>query len=65
MLFVDGSVNPQSSIGYGAYLQLDFELVKVQGHQASNQKDDMDRLFTLVDRASRKALRAEGEQSGH
>jgi len=36
---------------------LDCELVKVRGHQVSNQKDDMDRLFTLVDRASRKALR--------
>ena len=37
--------------------QLDCELVKVHGHQVSNQKDDMDRLFTLVDRASRNALR--------
>lgn len=36
---------------------LDCELVKVRGHQASHQKDDIDRLFTLVDRASRKALR--------
>ncbi|MDR4498788.1 MAG: hypothetical protein MRK02_12845 [Candidatus Scalindua sp.] len=39
--------------------QLDCELVKVRGHQASNQKDDIDRLFTLVDRASRNALREE------
>ncbi len=37
--------------------QLDCDLVKVRGHQVSNQKDDIDRLFTLVDRASRKALR--------
>jgi ribonuclease HI len=44
---------------------LDCELVKVRGHQASNRKDDMDRLFTLVDRASRKALRGEGEQRDH
>ena len=36
---------------------LECELVKVRGHQVSNQKDDIDRLFTLVDRASRKALR--------
>ena len=36
---------------------LDCELVKVRGHQASNQKDDIDSLFTLVDRASRNALR--------
>jgi ribonuclease HI len=37
--------------------QLDCELVKVRGHQALRQKDDIDRLFTLVDRASRNALR--------
>ncbi len=37
--------------------QLDCELVKVRGHQVSNQKDDIDRLFTLVDRASRNSLR--------
>ena len=37
--------------------QLDCELVKVRGHQVSNQKGDIDRLFTLVDRASRKAMR--------
>lgn len=37
--------------------RLDCELVKVRGHQLSQQKDDIDRLFTLVDRASRKALR--------
>jgi hypothetical protein len=37
--------------------QLDCEFVKVRGHQVSNQKDDIDRLFELVDRASRNALR--------
>ena len=37
--------------------ELDCEFVKVCGHLAGNQKDDMDRLFTLVDRASRTALR--------
>jgi len=36
---------------------LDCEFVKVRGHQASNQKDDIDKIFTLVDRASRNALR--------
>jgi ribonuclease HI len=41
--------------------QLDFELVKVRGHQVSNQKDDIDRLFTLVDRASRNALRGDNQ----
>lgn len=39
--------------------QLDCTFVKVQGHQLSNQKDDIDRLFTLVDRASRNALRGD------
>lgn len=36
---------------------LDCEFVKVRGHRVSNQKDEMDRLFSLVDKASRKALR--------
>ena len=39
--------------------QLDCELVKVPGHPISNQKDDIDRLFALVDRASRSALRGD------
>ena len=39
--------------------QLDCELIKVRGHQVSKQKDDIDRLFTLVDRASRNALKEE------
>lgn len=33
--------------------------VKVVGHQASSNKDEVDRLFGLVDKASRRALRAE------
>lgn len=37
--------------------QLDCEFVKVRGHKVSSQKDDIDSLFTLVDRASRNALR--------
>ena len=37
--------------------QLDCEFVKVRGHHVSSQKDDIDRFFTLVDRASRNALR--------
>ena len=37
--------------------QLDCEFVKVRGHQVSNQKDDIGRYFTLLDRASRNALR--------
>jgi ribonuclease HI len=41
--------------------QLECEFVKVRGHRVSNQKDDIDRLFTLVDRASRNALRRDNE----
>jgi len=37
--------------------QLDCKFVKVRGHKVSSQKDDIDSLFTLVDRASRNALR--------
>ena len=33
------------------------EFIKVAGHQASNKKDNIDRLFSVVDRASRRALR--------
>ena len=39
--------------------QLKCRFVKVRGHQVSHQKDDIDRLFTLVDRASRNALRGD------
>jgi ribonuclease HI len=38
---------------------MDCDFVKVRGHKASSQKDDIDRLFTLVDSASRKALRGD------
>ena len=38
---------------------LETTLVKVKGHRRSHQKTPIDRLFTLVDRASRPALRAE------
>ncbi|MCD6582570.1 MAG: ribonuclease H [Desulfuromusa sp.] len=37
--------------------QLDCQFIKVRGHQVTKQKNDIDQLFTLVDRASRKALR--------
>lgn len=36
---------------------LNIELVKVKGHKASGQKDEIDQLFTLVDKASRTAQR--------
>ncbi len=37
--------------------QLCCDFVKVRGHQVSRHKELIDQLFTLVDRASRKALR--------
>ncbi len=42
---------------YGLTDLLDYELVKVRGHQQSSKKDDIHKIFTLVDRASRRALR--------
>lgn len=33
------------------------EIIKIKGHKKSIEKDTLDRIFTLVDRASRKALR--------
>ncbi len=41
--------------------QLDCELVKVRGHQVSNKKDYIEKLFTIVDRVSRKALRQDNK----
>lgn len=35
----------------------DYELVKLKGHKPSRDKNDIDKLFALVDRASRKALK--------
>lgn len=43
--------------------QLDCQFVKMQGHKAASKKDDLDRVFSLVDKASRKALRQENRQS--
>lgn len=39
--------------------ELECDFVKVRGHKVSDQKDEIDRLFTLVDRASRNALRGD------
>ena len=36
---------------------LDCELIKVRGHQQTHKKDAVHKIFTLVDRASRNALR--------
>jgi ribonuclease HI len=40
--------------------QLDCEFIKVRGHKALLQKEEIDKFFTLVDKASRKALRHRG-----
>ena len=37
--------------------QLDCEVKKIKGHKPSRLKDEAERFFTLVDKASRKALR--------
>lgn len=37
---------------------LDCELIKVKGHKKSSQKSEIDEIFTLVDRATREALRS-------
>jgi len=36
---------------------LDCEFIKVKGHKKTSIKNEIDELFTLVDRATRKALR--------
>ena len=41
--------------------QLNCDFVKVCGHKVSNQKNLIDNLFTLVDRSSRNALRADNK----
>lgn len=38
--------------------------VKIRGHKVSSQKDYLDKIFTLVDRASRKALRNGNHDKG-
>lgn len=37
------------------------EFVQVNGHKSSSQKDEIDQIFTLVDRASRNAFRDMGK----
>jgi ribonuclease HI len=37
--------------------KLECEFIKIKGHKPSLEKDDIDKLFNLVDKASRKALR--------
>jgi ribonuclease HI len=42
---------------YAQIEELNCEFIKVQGHKVLSNKDYIDRFFTVVDRASRKALR--------
>jgi ribonuclease HI len=42
---------------YRLTTKLNCQFVKVIGHQASSKKDEIDKLFGLVDQASRRALR--------
>jgi ribonuclease HI len=44
---------------YSVTDRLNCQIVKVRGHQVAQDKDEIDRLFTLVDRAARRALRAD------
>ena len=39
--------------------ELNIEIRKVSGHKRTSVKDNIDRLFTIVDRASRNAVRGE------
>jgi len=39
--------------------KLDCEFIKIKGHKRTSVKDNIDKLFTLVDRASRNAVRIE------
>ena len=41
--------------------ELDCEFIKIKGHKRTAVKDNIDKLFTLVDRASRNAVRRENE----
>ena len=42
---------------YGLTDELNIEIKRVSGHKKTCTKDNIDRLFTIVDRASRNALR--------
>ena len=44
---------------YQSLDKLNCELIKIKGHLPTKEKDSIARLFSLVDKASRKALRAE------
>jgi len=42
--------------------KINLEIIKVQGHKKSSQKGEIDQYFTLVDRASRNALRKDNSK---
>lgn len=46
---------------YRVYDQMDFKLFKVKGHSKSSEKDRYDHFFSIVDKASRKALKNESK----
>jgi ribonuclease HI len=50
---------------FGRIDGLDCEIIKVRGHRASAQKGYAERVFTLVDRASRSALRGAKQSENH
>lgn len=41
--------------------QINCEFIKIKGHKQSEIKNQLDRIFTLVDRAARNAVRGENE----
>jgi len=42
---------------FGRMDSLDCEFVKLKGHKKESKKSEIDKIFTLVDKASREALR--------
>ena len=42
---------------FSLYNPLNIEFIKLKGHSRANEKDRFDRYFSMVDKASRKALR--------
>ncbi len=44
---------------YNLIDKYNFFLIKVKGHTKSNEKNEIERIFSLVDKASRKALRSD------
>lgn len=48
---------------YALIDQISCDFIQIRGHQSSKHKDDIDRIFTLVDRASRHACRNKTSQA--